>query len=550
MPKQTVGAFLFDYIHKKGVKHAFGIPGDFALPTFRWLADSKIKTITMTHEPSVGFAADAYARVNGLGLACVTYCVGGLNMLNAVACAYAEKSPIIVVSGGPSPSERLQDAYIHHKVRTFDTQRRIFEEVTCANTVLNDPATAADEIIRVVETVIRECRPGYIEVPYDLVDKIIKLPSGRYKAEKTTSDQEALSACIEDAVAFINSAKRPVLVAGVELHRHKISDKALAIAEKFNLPIVTDLLSKSALPENHPNYVGVFSGALSDPKCEEYVNGSDCLVLLGTFISDVFMGFQKAKFDRERAILVTTEKTRVALRTYDDIELEEFMDMLLKSKIRVRKEFKNPNPVQKAKPLSVAETKAQLTVPAFFKTLEANMPEGSTICCDVGDALIGAIGIRTSKKHNFLADAYYLSMGFAVPAAIGAMAGKKDGRVFAVVGDGAFQMTGTEISTAAKFSMAPIVLVMNNDGYGTQRHIIDGPFNEIQRWQYHKLPETIGVGKGMKVTTPEELDVALKLALKSKELFLIEAIIPRSSSSDQLRRLGEGLSAQRDVKKK
>lgn len=551
MAKQTVGGFLFEYIHKQGVKHAFGIPGDFALPTFRHLAASKIKTITMTHEPSVGYAADAYARVNGLGVACVTYCVGGLNMLNPIACAYAEKSPVIVISGGPSPSERrVPDAYIHHKVRTFDTQRRIYEEVTCANTVLIDPDMAAEEIMRVVDTVIAECRPGYIEVPYDVVDMPIKLPQGRRKAVKAYSDVEALDACMKDVVQFINGSKQPVIVAGVELHRHKMADKALAVAEKFNLPIVTDLLSKSALPETHPNYIGVFSGALSEPKCETYVNNSDCLILLGTFISDVFMGFQKIKLNREKAILATTEKTRVGLRSYDDIQLEEFMDRLLKAPITPRKNFKNPNPAQKPRTLSKQEKEGVLTVPAFFSTLEAAMPEGSTLVCDVGDALIGGSGIRTHKEHNFLADAYYLSMGFAVPAALGALAGNKKNRVFAVVGDGAFQMTGTELSTAAKFGMAPIVLVMNNDGYGTQRHIIDGPFNEIQPWQYHKMPQMLGAGTGVRVSTPGELEVALQQALKSRELFLIEAMIPRDSSSDQLRRLGEGLSAQRDVTKR
>ena len=87
----TVGSFLFDYLHSQGVHHAFGIPGDFALPTFRWLEKSKIKLLTLTHEPSVGFAADGYARVRGLGVACVTYCVGGLNLLNSIACAYASK---------------------------------------------------------------------------------------------------------------------------------------------------------------------------------------------------------------------------------------------------------------------------------------------------------------------------------------------------------------------------------------------------------------------------------------------------------------------------
>jgi len=118
-----MGEFLFAYLHHRGVRHSFGIPGDFALPTFAWLEKSKIRSITMTHEPSAGFAADAYSRVNGIGLVCVTYCVGGINVLNAIAGAYAEKSPVVVVSGAPGRKDREKDPLLHHKVKTFETQR-------------------------------------------------------------------------------------------------------------------------------------------------------------------------------------------------------------------------------------------------------------------------------------------------------------------------------------------------------------------------------------------------------------------------------------------
>jgi indolepyruvate decarboxylase len=101
-----LGQFLFEYLYRRGVRHSFGVPGDFALPTFTWLEKSEIRSITMTHEPAAGFAADAYSRINGIGLVCVTYCVGGLNVLNAIAGAYAEKSPVVVVSGAPGRKDR------------------------------------------------------------------------------------------------------------------------------------------------------------------------------------------------------------------------------------------------------------------------------------------------------------------------------------------------------------------------------------------------------------------------------------------------------------
>jgi indolepyruvate decarboxylase len=134
--------YLFQRLSDLGAAHAFGIPGDLALPLFEALDASPILPILTTHEPSAGFAADAYARLKGLGLAVVTYGAGALNMVNAIGQAYAEKSPVVIVSAAPDMNTRQPDLLIHHKVKTFDTQRRIYEEVTVANALLDDPVTA------------------------------------------------------------------------------------------------------------------------------------------------------------------------------------------------------------------------------------------------------------------------------------------------------------------------------------------------------------------------------------------------------------------------
>src|SRR3954464_2464295 len=131
-PRMPMGEFLFAYLHRRGVRHSFGVPGDFALPTFAWLEKSPVKSITMTHEPGAGFAADAYSRVNGIGLVCVTHCVGGLNVLNAIAGASAAESPVVGVSGAPGQKDREKGPLLHHKVKTFETQRRVYDEVTVA----------------------------------------------------------------------------------------------------------------------------------------------------------------------------------------------------------------------------------------------------------------------------------------------------------------------------------------------------------------------------------------------------------------------------------
>ena len=216
-----LGKFLFEYLYRRGVRHTFGIPGDFALPTFTWLDKSKIQSITMTHEPAAGFAADAYSRINGIGLVCVTYCVGGLNVLNAIAGAYAEKSPVVVVSGAPGRKDREKDPLLHHKVKTFETQRRVYDEVTVASTVLLDEQRAASEIVRCVEACLRHKRPVYIEVPHDMVDRRDSAKWNFHSAAPEESDPDTLKAALEETSALIRAAKKPVILAGVELARYR-----------------------------------------------------------------------------------------------------------------------------------------------------------------------------------------------------------------------------------------------------------------------------------------------------------------------------------------
>jgi len=302
-----MGQFLFEYLHRRGVRHAFGVPGDFALPTFAWLDKSKIGSITMTHEPGAGFAADAYARLNGIGLVCVTYCVGGLNVLNPIAGAYAEKSPVVVVSGAPGRKDRERDPLLHHKVKTFDTQRRVYEEVTAATAVLLDEERAAGEIVRCVEACLRQKRPVYIEVPHDMVDREIpvNLPAPQ---PHPASDPPTLRAALAETLELVRRAKKPVILAGVELHRFGLTDLAVRLAERLNIPIAADLLSKSAVAENHPLYLGVYGGAMSsDTAVRTYVESADAVLMLGTFITDMSMGIYTAKLDRSRTVLATTE---------------------------------------------------------------------------------------------------------------------------------------------------------------------------------------------------------------------------------------------------
>lgn len=531
--RMPLGEFLFAYLHRRGVRHSFGVPGDFALPTFAWLEKSPIQSITMTHEPGAGFAADAYSRLNGIGLVCVTYCVGGLNALNAIAGAYAEKSPVVVVSGAPGIKDREKDPLLHHKVKTFETQRRVYDEVTVASTVLLDEQRAASEIVRCVEACIRSKRPVYIEVPYDIVDR--EIPTTQTpELPVPESDPHTLAAVMEETAAFLRHARKPVILAGVELHRYGLADIALRIAERFNIPLAADLLSKSVIAENHPLYLGVYGGAMSsDNFTREYVESSDCVLMLGTFMTDMNMGIFTAKLDRKNVILATSESICVRYHKYDDVQFTDFLGRLAALDLKA-KAFKHPNPHTEPMPLTPREQTDPLDMKEVMRIVALHLTQDSCLVCDVGDGLFGAVGIRTAQRAEFIAPAYYLSMGFAVPASIGVAMANPALRLFVLVGDGAFQMTGTEISTIVRLGLKPIIMVLNNDGYGTMRKIRDGKFNVISRWNYGKICELVGGGHASIAATKGQLDGALRSALGSSEVQVIDVQLPRDGMSPQL----------------
>src|ERR1700694_271267 len=148
---QSIGEFLIRRLQDYGIRDVFGIPGDYVLAFYSMLEHSPINLVGCCREDNAGFAADAYARVNGMGAVCVTYCVGGLSVANSIAGAYAEKSPVVVISGSPGMRERVNNPLLHHKVKDFRTQAEVFEKICTAGTELTEASTAFREIDRVLD---------------------------------------------------------------------------------------------------------------------------------------------------------------------------------------------------------------------------------------------------------------------------------------------------------------------------------------------------------------------------------------------------------------
>ncbi|WP_424361398.1 alpha-keto acid decarboxylase family protein [Methylocystis parvus] len=531
---ERIGDYLIRRIGEEGVEHVFGVPGDYCLSFFSLLEKSPIKIINSCDEQGAGFAADAYARLKGLGVVALTYCVGGLKAANAIAQAYAERSPVILISGAPGAREQLRNPLLHHRVRDFDTQFKVFRELTVGATVLDDPATAASEIDRMIALARRHSRPVYIELPRDMTLAPIA-PAAPRPLPAETSDPEALNQAVAEAVEKIASAKQPVILAGEELHRFRLQSHLATLVERTGIPVAATIMGKSVFPESHPAYMGVYEGAMGREALRDYVERSDCLVLLGAMMTDINLGIYTANINRRFAIYAAKDRVSIGLHAFDEVRMEDFVAALAAHLWQKRAVAPYHHP---AHPGPFKASDRQMTVEALFRQINAFLERDMIVIADPGDALLGASDLFISDGAHFMASAYYTSLGFAVPASIGAKAAAPHLRPLVLVGDGAFQMTGMEISTAARFGMNPIVILFDNDGYGTERPMLDGGFNDIKRWEYAELARVIGGGLGIRVSTEREMAAALDRARANESGWtLIQVMLEREDRSPALQRL-------------
>jgi indolepyruvate decarboxylase len=537
----SIGEYLIRRLQDYGIGHVFGIPGDYILNFYSLLDQSPIEVIGCTREDCAGFAADAYARVHGMGAVCVTYCVGGLSLCNSIAGAYAEKSPVVVITGSPGLRERVNNPLLHHRVRDFRTQYDVFEKLCIAGAELNDPLVAFHEIDRVLHAAASYKRPVYIEIPRDMVNVIPELPH-QFREPPMDSDPEVLAEAVGEAERWIAGCKKPVIIAGVEIHRFGLQQELLALAEGSQIPVSTTMLGKSVVAETHPLFVGLYEGAMGNSQVTDFVEDSDCVILLGAFMTDINLGIFTANLDPGKCIYATSEQLRIRHHHYHGVQLHDFIQGLAERKPQTaRREI--PHIRSLANEKFELRPNAPITISRLIARLNELLDDETMVIADIGDALFSATELVIRGHTEFLSPAYYTSMGFSVPAALGAQVARPDVRAIVIAGDGAFQMTGAELSTIVRRGFPTIVIVLDNKGYGTERFLHSGGFNDIHPWKYHLLPQVYGGGTGYEVRTEGELDAALTKAWNDRSgMSLIQVHLPLEDCSHALKRLAEKLA--------
>ncbi len=527
---------LLHALKDHGARQVFGIPGDFALPFFRIIEQSKILPLyTLSHEPSVGFAADASARANmGLGVAAVTYGAGALNMVNAVAAAYAEKSPLVVLSGGPGKGEARSGLLLHHQTRTLDSQFQMFKEITCDQIKLDDAARAPADIARALGNCLRHSEPVYIEIPRDMVTQAC---TPVIREAEPPIDEEALDACVDEILQRLKQAASPVLMAGIEVRRFALEDKVASLSRRLGLPIVTSFMGRGLLAEHDAPLLGTYMGVAGLPEVTRLVEESDGLFLLGEIVCDTNFAVSETKINLRKTIQALDGRVSIGYHHYTDIPLAALVERMLD---KVEGNDKPFSIKRQTYPHHLPADEASITPTDIASAVNDLMAKHGKmpIASDMGDCLFTAMEI----EHTALvAPGYYATMGYGVPAGLGLQAATGQ-RPLILVGDGAFQMTGWELGNCRRYGWDPIVLLFNNASWEMLRTFQpESSFNDLGHWGYAEMAAGMG-GDGLRASTRAELQAALDKAMNTRGRFqLIDIAIPRGVLSNTLQRFVAGV---------
>ena len=545
----TVSDYLIERLQDIGIEHAFGVPGDYNLDFMDRVMASTLNWVGNCNELNAGYAADGYARMRGAGVAIVTYAVGGYSILNAVAGAYAENVPLIVVSGAPAMTRRKTEALVHHVANRHDTQLEIFRKLTVDSALLKDAASAPGDIDRVLASCVALKRPVYLELPMDVAKMACARPVRRPAPARKESDPRALADCVADVVERLDAAKNPAVLIGTEVSRFRMGPRALRLVEQVELPYAMTVSAKGAMPELHPQCLGIYQGGLSHPAVKQQIEEADLLIELGVWRTDWDTGLFTAAIDAQKSVRANGDEVRVGEKVYTGVMADDFIKLLAEqAKPRDYLQSHPVRPSARSEPIPMQAERA-LGAEYLYQRIEQFLDDSMVLVADVGDILCAVAEMHIDEPNNFVMQGYYMSIGYATPAGLGVALARPEKRAVIFAGDGAFQMTAQEVSTIIRNRCNAIIVLLNNDGYLIERFLHeDGHYNDIQPWRYAELPKAFGAEVlSIRVTTEGELEQALTSARAADEYCVfIEAVVGRDASA-ALKRMGE--TYQRNYKK-
>ncbi|KAI8557048.1 hypothetical protein RHMOL_Rhmol05G0303900 [Rhododendron molle] len=553
----TLGRHLARRLVQIGATDVFSVPGDFNLTLLDHLiAEPGLTLVGCCNELNAGYAADGFARSRGVGACVVTFTVGGLSVINAIAGAYSENLPVICIVGGPNSNDYGTNRILHHTIGLpdFSQEMRCFQTVTCYQAVVNDLDHAHEQIDTAISTALKESKPVYISISCNLP----AIPHPTFSREPVPfsisprlSNHMGLEAAVEVAAEFLNKAVKPVLVGGPKLRVAKACGAFVELADTCGYALATMPSAKGLVPEHHPHFIGTYWGAVSTAFCAEIVESADAYLFAGPIFNDYSSVGYSLLLKKEKAIIVQPDRVVIANGpAFGCVLMKDFLSALAKRLKHNKTAFENYHRifVPEGHPLKCEPNEA-LRVNVLFQHIQKMLSGDTAVIAETGDSWFNCQKLKLPEGCGYEFQMQYGSIGWSVGATLGYAQAAKDKRVIACIGDGSFQVTAQDVSTMLRCGQRTIIFLINNGGYTIEVEIHDGPYNVIKNWNYTGLVDAIHNGEGKcwttKVRFEEELIEAIAKATGEKKdcLCFIEVVVHKDDTSKELLEWGSRVSA-------
>jgi acetolactate synthase-1/2/3 large subunit len=538
MPEISGAKAVWECLKRQGVRHVFGIPGGAAIPLYDALYDeAEIQHVLMRHEQGAAHAADGYARASGKPGVCVTTSgPGATNLVTGILNAYMDSSPVIAISGQVSRSSIGTDAF----------QEADMLSIMLPITKHNFFVHSVEEVPRTIKLAFKIAttgRPGpvHIDIPKDVQQGTANLDLDRDPPYNKPIKLDPTPSEILTAVEMLVHAKQPVIYAGGGVIWSGASEELVALAETLMAPVVTSLMGKGAIPEDHPLCLGML-GMHGRMAANLAVSECDLLFAVGVRFSDRATGDVRHFAPRAKIIHVDIDPVEIGKNVRVNHSIVADAGRTLRAILgalreRVRKDRTSEwiERIQRMK-RDFAPRMDYDEIPikpqrAIKEIMEVLGPDGIVVT-EVGQCQMWAAHFYQVKKpRHFISSGGLGTMGFGFPAAIGAKVAKPDHVVVDIAGDGSFLMNSQELATVVVNGINVIACIFNNRYLGMVKQWQDLFYNKRRSQVYlgdspdfAKLAEAYGAF-GLKVTRPGEIVPALRETIESGRPAVIDILI-------------------------
>ena len=553
MTDYTVSDYLLDRLAQVGVDRIFGVPGDYTLAMLDHIVEHcDIAWTGCANELNAGYAADGYARMSGLGAFTTTFGVGELSAINAMAGSFAEHVPVIEIVGSPATGTQAAQRIVHHSLGDgqFDHFLEMHTKVTCARAVLT-AANAASEIDRVISMVRDRRLPGYLLIPADVALAPIGRPEGALPDPASVTDPAVRLAFADAAARLIRTAPTTAdvsVLGGLLVHRYAAVDTLTKLLGTGPIAHATTLWGKSLVDESDPNFLGVYTGAASTDVVRRGIEDAAVIITAGVQFTDLNSGFFSQNLERDRTIEIDASAASVGGTTFAPLGLRDALDSLIPLLAELSPAGSRLTSAESDRARAQNEGEA-LTQSQLWSSLAGFLAPGDIVLADQGTSFYGMATHRLPREVTFLGQPLWASIGYTLPALLGACLAHPSRRGILLIGDGAAQLTVQELGTMLRAGISPLIVVVDNDGYTVERaiHGPTEPYNDIPRWDWRQAGSFFGPehrSQAFRVQSGVELTAALGQAAAHPDLLtIVQAVVASLDVPDLLTAIARSAAA-------